>query len=90
MRAYGQSLEYVMALPMRLFWHLSGHIDRMHKHEGKLAFEIQASINTPEQAAQMREHLDACAPEPIKMSKRGLAMQEQLDRSGLDSLRNMI
>lgn len=83
--SYGE----VMALPMRVFWHLSNSIERLHKDEAKLQFEMLASAQTPEAGVQMREHLAQQAPDPISVNRQAAAMNEVLDSVGLNALRMM-
>ena len=87
MRTYGLGYLQTMDLPMRVFWHLSGSVERLRKEEARLEFEIQASVPDANAAAQMREHLAQAAPDPITVNKRAMAMSEELDRGGLDLLR---
>ena len=90
MATYGMGYWQVMELPMRVFWHLSGSVDRLRKDMARIQLEVLTSANHVESAVQMREHLDSVAPDPITFNKAAIAMGEELDRDGLESLRAMI
>lgn len=87
MRTYGLGYMQTMDLPMRVFWHLSGSVERLRKDEARLEFEIQASVPDASAATQMREHLAQASPDPITVNKHAVAMNEELDRGGLEMLR---
>lgn len=90
MATYSMAYRDVMDLPMRVFWHLSGSVERLRKDQARLQLEVLASAQHHESALQMREHLDSVAPDPVTFNKAAIAINEQLDRDGLEMLRSMI
>jgi len=80
----------VMGLPLRVFWQLSGYVDRLRADEARLGFEMSLSTGNAEQAAQMREHLDYLAPAPIKTSIEHMIETSSVrDTAGFEELRSL-
>lgn len=77
----------VMDLPMRVFWELSGQVDRLRADEGALAFRIACSAQTPDAAESMGKWFDKVAPGPFKL--RIDAVNSEPEQGGIDELRNL-
>lgn len=83
--AYGE----VMGLPMRVFWQLSGQVERLVADEHKKILELLTSAQSPEASKQMHEALHKLSPDPVKYSARAIVAAAKLDKEGLDSLRSL-
>jgi hypothetical protein len=91
MRVYGTPYREVMALPMKVFWQLSGTVDRLLASEQKALLELLTTSQTSAEAAQqLHEALHKASPEPIKLTTHALiAASSVRDEDGFDELRRM-
>lgn len=86
--------EGVMALPMRVFWHLSGSVDRLWDQEDKRRMELTIAGATPEGAQEMIDILNRRTPEPIQFTEEAVAQAHyqrsaQRDENAGDVLRSL-
>jgi hypothetical protein len=94
MATYGMAYHLVMGLPMRVFWHLSGYVERIRKEQCRLHIDALVATQNEEALKNMLDHLDSVAPEPIEMSPEAIARARhkapsQLDSEGLNELKSL-
>jgi hypothetical protein len=90
MRVYGMGYREVMALPMRVFWHLQGSIGRLLAEEARDQLEISTTSHNPEQAVELRTQLDAAAPPAIQLTAEALMQRTATaDPEAADTLRSL-
>lgn len=77
----------VMGMPMRVFWMVSGFVDRIRAEEGKLALEI--SVAQGDGAVALHEQLSEASPNPVKQSVQAILEANKFDQAGLDALKRM-
>lgn len=80
----------VMALPMRVFWEISGQVDRIRFEKAILELEIGTALKSDEGAKDMHERLRKVAPSPFKLSGAGrMEISAQADPDAIDTLRSL-
>jgi hypothetical protein len=90
MRTYRMTYRDTMALPMKVFWHLSGSVDRLLADEHKDFLELTTLAQNPEAANERLEHLQKAAPSPIKLTARAvIEATSARDEAGFQELRLM-
>lgn len=78
----------VMALPMKVFWHLTGSIERLLADEQKQLLELLATSHNPEAANQLQEVLHKRSPAAIKYSGHAIVQATAVrDEGAADQLR---
>lgn len=81
---YGYKLGYreALELPIRTFWFMNSCINRVQAEEGLRHLEVSAGVQSAEGYEAVRSSL---------VNQMGTLMKEapQLDRSGLNELKNM-
>lgn len=82
--------QAVMALPMRVFWEFSGNVDRIRCDEALMTLEIGTSLQSPDGATSMREHISKQAPSPFKLTSQGkVELTAAADPGAADMLRSL-
>lgn len=72
---------------MRVFWELSGQVDRLWHDEQRLDLQVAVAAQNPDAAEKMVEYLDKVAPGPFKLSGYGqMQAKSELDEAGLAAL----
>lgn len=87
-RTYNMGYEATMSLPMRVFWELSGQVDRIRADEARMQFQVGVALQRPESAEAMNQWFDKVAPGPFKLTGHAKMMQSsEADQAGLNDLR---
>ena len=91
MRVYGLSYRDLMALPIKVFWNLSGTVERLIAWERKEALELMvAASHNPEQAGELYKALDSVSPQPVKLSVKAVVQATAVrDEEGFNALKQM-
>lgn len=89
MRVYHMTYRDTMALPMLVFWELSGNVERLLASEQRDQLEtIALATHNPEAAQERLHQLAERAPNPIRLSAKALIQASaQRDQEGFESLR---
>ena len=76
----------VMDLPMRVFWELSGQVDRIRADEARINLQVGTALQSPDGAQSMSKWFDKVAPGPFKLS---LESKAEPDPDAFDQLRSL-
>jgi hypothetical protein len=81
----------VMALPMKVFWQLSGNTSRLLAEERKVSLQLAVlAANNPEAAAELYERLDKQSPDPMVYTGAAMIKASAVrDNEGFNELRSL-
>lgn len=88
MATYSMTFREVMDLPMRVFWFISGNVDRLRFEQATLKMEIECALKSEESTKEMHEQLRKLAPSPFTLSGRAqMEISSKADPDAVDTLR---
>lgn len=81
----------MMALPMKVFWQLSGNTSRLLAEERKASLHLAVlAANNPEGSAELYERLEKQSPDPIVYTSAAIVQASAVrDTEGFNELRNL-